>query len=234
MAIKYYQEIVDHKLSRGESTRGITAVIDKVKSKRDNGGVEDPFSEDMLAELRAWYQEYVDNEGEDSTTTISAGINLTQALHHSGTHTLECQRLATKLVSISRRVNGRDHQMTKQTETGLERSKIRRVAMRAGGGVETYEAISFDEKDEKYTIIGPSPDGKQTLRVSINDIMIIEGTPVICHGLKNAAHLNGKLGLIVSHHRNGRYGINFEDKSLKSALVKPNNLRILFDLPGEE
>jgi hypothetical protein len=60
------------------------------------------------------------------------------------------------------------------------------------------------------------------------------GTPVVCHGLKNkAAYLNGKIGDIRSFDETtGRYGVYFEDESIKPKSVKPRNLRILFELPG--
>lgn len=72
------------------------------------------------------------------------------------------------------------------------------------------------------------------MTVAIDDVKIERGTPVICHGLKNAAHLNGKIGDITSYDgETGRYGVRFEDKGLTSALVKPSNLRIVFELPDE-
>jgi len=58
---------------------------------------------------------------------------------------------------------------------------------------------------------------------------------VICHGLVSASHLNGELGQAVhiKEDETGiRMGVNFEKKSLKSALVKPENLRIAFELPS--
>jgi hypothetical protein len=60
---------------------------------------------------------------------------------------------------------------------------------------------------------------------------------VICHGLTSASHLNGKLGEGRAFHndRNGiRLAVHFETKRLKPSLVKPENLRIAFDLPNEE
>ena len=55
--------------------------------------------------------------------------------------------------------------------------------------------------------------------------------PVICHGLISASHLNGELGVArdVKEIETGiRLVVNFEKtKGVKSALVKPENLRIL-------
>ena len=61
------------------------------------------------------------------------------------------------------------------------------------------------------------------------------GMPVICHGLKNANHLNGKLGdLRLYHEERDRYEVHFEDKSLTPAFVRSRNLCIVFDLPDTD
>jgi hypothetical protein len=74
----------------------------------------------------------------------------------------------------------------------------------------------------------------QTIRVDPTDIILNSfGTPVVCHGLKNnAAYLNDKIGDIRSFDETtGRYGVYFEDESIKPKGMKPRNLRILFELP---
>ena len=55
-----------------------------------------------------------------------------------------------------------------------------------------------DEEEGKHVVSGPvsnqrKPDEEEIMTVVINDIMIRQGSPVICHRLKNAAHLNGKV-----------------------------------------
>jgi hypothetical protein len=60
------------------------------------------------------------------------------------------------------------------------------------------------------------------------------GYPVICHGLVSASHLNGELGEVRNIKQDGTeipLGVHFEKKGVKSALVKPANLRIVFELP---
>lgn len=64
---------------------------------------------------------------------------------------------------------------------------------------------------------------------------------MICHGLASASHLNSRLGVVrnvkpddIEFSFSFRLGVNFEKKSLKSALVKPENLRIAFELPNYE
>jgi hypothetical protein len=58
------------------------------------------------------------------------------------------------------------------------------------------------------------------------------GTPVVCRGLKNKAeYLNDKIGDTRSFDETtGRYGVCFEDKTIKPKSVKPRNQRILFEL----
>ena len=86
---------------------------------------------------------------------------------------------------------------------------------------------------------GPIEDPRRlcnemTLRVPSDEILPLKGCPVICHGLVKASHLNGKVGDRGTR-RGDRIEVHFEDKSQKSAaLVKPENLRIAFDLPPSE
>ena len=64
-----------------------------------------------------------------------------------------------------------------------------------------------------------------------------EGCAVICHELISASHLNGELGEVRNIKHSGteiRLAVHFEKKGVKSALVKPANLRIAFDLPELE
>jgi hypothetical protein len=63
-----------------------------------------------------------------------------------------------------------------------------------------------------------------------------KGCPVICHGLVSASHLNGELGVVrnIKENVNGiRLAVHFDqiNLGLRSALVKPENLRIAFELP---
>jgi hypothetical protein len=62
----------------------------------------------------------------------------------------------------------------------------------------------------------------------------VEGCAVICHGLVSAPHLNGELGEVRDVKKNGtgiRLAVHFEKKGVRSALVKPENLIIAFELP---
>ena len=77
------------------------------------------------------------------------------------------------------------------------------------------------EADGDLIILRDSPNC-ETFTVPANDILWpVGGTPVVCHGLKNAAHLNGKIGDARGYKAaTDRYEIHFEDKSLKPVAVK--------------
>ena len=105
-------------------------------------------------------------------------------------------------------------------------------------GVKEYHVLRYDDEEGNLIVNGPissnprKPDGKESIKVAINDIILIQGSPVICRGLKKAAHLNGKVGDTRSFdNKTGCYEVRFEDKGLKPALDKPENLLIAFDLP---
>jgi hypothetical protein len=102
------------------------------------------------------------------------------------------------------------------------------------GSVLEFEA--FGHEDDKYVLRGlvAVPEYRmQRLRVVLNDVILVSlGIPVICHGLSNATHLNGKIGDIRSYDEStGRYGVYFEDETVEPKSVKPQNLRIVFELP---
>ena len=112
-----------------------------------------------------------------------------------------------------------------------------------------YHALRYDNDGEVCIITGPITDNDplgekegdegQPFGIPSTSVSPAIGCPVICHGLVNAAHLNGKLGDVRSisfskdSDRVVRLGVHFEDMSLKPAAVKPGNLRIAFVLPSE-
>jgi len=240
-ALYYYEKVRDWHKSEGDEIRAkrLEAVIDNVKSNRD-GREGKQISDEVLNGIQSHYEKCVKERGESSTETLQAGISLSLVLHNSGINGLECERLSKKLAIISRRVLGPDHELTRHAEIVLDLCTKRRVGMMTDDGVKQYQALRFDDEEGKHVVNGPisdprKPDEEEIMTVAMNDIILIQGSPVMCHGLRNAAHLNGKVGDTRSFdNKTGRYRVRFEDKSLKSALVKPGNLRIAFDLPDEK
>ena len=73
-----------------------------------------------------------------------------------------------------------------------------------------------------------------TFTLDIDSLFPRLGSPVICHSLKNASHLNGKNGDIRGvDESSGRCAVHFEDGTTKPKLVKMENLRVVFDFPDE-
>ena len=109
-----------------------------------------------------------------------------------------------------------------------------------------YDILRYDDDSDKYVLHGPwmklncpvedarnvKAEEVKTIIADADDLILCPGTPVICHGLRNASHLNDKIGDAREFKKEmGRYSVHFEDPSLKSCLIKPGNLRVLFDLP---
>ena len=75
------------------------------------------------------------------------------------------------------------------------------MGMSTPDGPEMFQALRFSDEEGKYVIKGPIcnprvPD--EEMRVTINHLSLAPGTPVVCKGLKNATHLNGKIGEYMS------------------------------------
>jgi hypothetical protein len=136
-------------------------------------------------------------------------------------------------IAISKRHHGPEHTITKGIEHLLSFRKTQFVALLSTGLV--FEAIGYE--DDQYVVRGPSEvaeERMQTIRADPTDVILrSDGAPVICHGLQNDdAYLNGKIGDIRSYDETtGWYGVYFEDKAIEPKNVKPQNLRILFDVP---
>ena len=76
------------------------------------------------------------------------------------------------------------------------------------------------------------------LHVASNLIIPDNGCPVIFHGLIGSSNLNGKLGGIRGYTNiyeldTFQVVVQIENEVVKSASVKPKNLRIAFDLPSK-
>ena len=240
LAVQNYEIVRDYYASLGNTdvANAITGIIDKVKHKRDTGE-EMPFDEDELGRMRDQYRKHVADCGEDDARAITSGINLIHALHHEGSHTLECVRLSQKLARTSRLVNGPDHEYTRKINQvldyykGKEGRRIMKWINNDYEYCENYFVLRISDDDEDYVILKPKTDEEKTIAID-GGYMILPGTPVVCHGLKSAAHLNGKLGEVGSFNKsNGRQMMRFEDKSIDPVWVKVANLRIVFDLPDE-
>ena len=224
------------------SAKILEANIANFKAQYGDGGAELSIE---LKDSRDVFEYCVQSEGEGSMNAMGYGMNLAQSLRQLG-HGIESERLLLKFASISLRVYGREHDMAKRAASFLEVAKQRLVHIPPEAVV--FEALQYDdavgdqyivkqarrrEVDGDLIILRDSPNC-ETFTVPANGILWpAQGTPVVCHGLKNAAHLNGKIGDTRGYNAHtGRYEIHFEDKSLKPVAVKRENLRIVVELPA--
>ena len=175
----------------------------------------------------------------DSDETMRAGLNYTRMLLPTFHH-IEAERLVTKVATNSRRVLGPEHNVTSDSDELLKQCKERRVSVLPDD--KPFQALRYENDGEICVVTGPITKPRQvedeTLhRIANNLVIPSKGCVVICHGLVNASHLNGELGEVRDVKKSGtgiRLAVHFEKKDAKSALVKPENLRIAFELPDEE
>ena len=198
----------------------------------------------MLHISSEMYKRFQHIHGIDSTDTIKAGLNYAKALQ--SVTCIEAERLVTKLAAISRRVHGPDHKITTESDKLLKECKVRYVLVLPEKH-KIFQALRYENDGEICVVTGPitmperNKDDERTYRVENNLIVPTEFCtmcPVICHGLVSASHLNGELGEVRNmkpyEAETTRLAVRFEKKGMKSALVKPENLRIAFELPDEE
>jgi len=178
------------------------------------------------------------------------GENLALTLF-SERRTIEAERLLCKLSDISRRTHGHEHRTTKIVVSSLTLVRQHRNVISWLEDVSgLFQALRYENDGEVCVVQGPisSPRNVEEechyhYAFSITDIIPSPGTPVVCHGLQNSAHLNGKIGdvrnLDVKEKEDGskyfdkdidRCVVYFEDRSLAPVKVKAKNLRVLFDL----
>ena len=153
---------------------------------------------------------------------------------------IEAERLLDELYDTSRRANGENHPDTKGVEELGNIVKTKRVQFR-NGNPETYMLVKYTDAGDKCVLRGPITFEKfgvgegVTSTVKVSDVRFHPPVAVMCVGLKGAQHLNGQVGDAREYNpEKDRYTVVFEDPKLKSALVKYENLRVVFDLPEKK
>ena len=152
--------------------------------------IQDLKPEDrQLKQYRRIYEQTVQKSGEGAIDALSIGINLAEALKKSN-HSIEAERLASKLVIISRRVHGPEHVCTKKVEYLLNYIKEdRTIALRSWslrGSHGNFYALRYVDDGKGCLVQGPiaqpsrCKDKEKTFTVPTNDIIPHwGGTPVI-------------------------------------------------------
>jgi hypothetical protein len=191
--------------------------------------------EESLERLRLSYEanEFSLPRGRDNEGSIITGHFYARALVEAS-HSIEAWRLLDKLIPQSQQTHGSEHTITLQLKEFRDMIHVVNVKNQGSGG---FQALRYE--GDQCVVRGPIEcpriySKEKVLKVTVHDnnVVFFVGTPVICHGLKNASHLNGRIGDVRSFsNKTKRYGVHFEDKSIPPKSVKPENLRILFELP---
>jgi hypothetical protein len=203
---------------------------------------EDAFStvtSSMMQKTKNDYEQSLTTFGMNSKGTIQAGLGYAFLLQ-SKNRLIEAERLAIKVATASRQVHGPHHKTTLEANELLETCKERFVWVLPEK--QQFQALRYENDGEICVVQGPvtkprCKDEEREHHVQSNLIVPAVHCPVICHGLVSASHLNGELGVArdVKENETGiRLAVHFEKKGAKSALVKTENLRIVFKLPDEK
>lgn len=253
MEIYCYVRARDVHISVGseEKSNSMSELIRFTRAKHEGD------NEAKLESSTNYYRDALRDSGAESDRTMCIGLQHVSNLA-SANHSIEAERLATKFVDTSHQVYGQEHQIAQKFAKLLrvcKRRFIHKASSQHGDGNDfhtlQYLALRYENDGKVCIISGPITQSRFDLReITIDEgqtcgiasalVIPAVGCPVICHGLVNASHLNGKLGdvrSIISSDKKGgidelRLGVYFEDESLKSAAVKPANLRIAFVLPS--
>ncbi len=109
---------------------------------------------------------------------------------------LPTSRLSLQLSVVKCTVKSEEHKCTKESCELLDKFKRGHVKLiTTESNNNTCQVLRHENDGETYVIIGPVKDDEdQPFSVASKLIIPEISCPVICHGLINAPHPNGKLG----------------------------------------
>ena len=239
LATGYFEKSLDICNSTG-FTMGVTSSgIGLAKAKAIYEGATAQNEKELLEKQRTAYKYRIEALGQDAPSTLSVGVNVAVTLKQANSG-IEAERLLTKLATISNRVHGPDHDLTKKVLTELKKCKVRCVKIESKDGEQCFQALRYEDDGGKCVLQGPIAEPRnvqeeEMFTVTSQSVRPTLGTPVVCHGLKDSlTRLNGKIGDVRSVDEGaGRCKIYFEDAGIRPCFVKQENVRIVFDLSDE-
>ena len=216
------------------------AAFKECLARCDGDGANVPVNASTLLKGAKYNYEYsLKTHGSTSEATLRSGstyvTELVQA--HRG---IEAEWLIVKMAASSRRVHGPGHNCTISLDKKVKECKSRYVIVMPDD--KPFQAMRYENDGEICVVTGPVKQPRQeddeiTFHVANNLVFPAKGCPVICHGLVSASHLNGEVGEVRAFSNNitgFRLGVHFEKTNLKPASVKPENLKISFELSSKE
>jgi hypothetical protein len=230
----------------------IDKIISEVHSDLSGNVVEGDDHYDVKIHEQK-YQTFIGRFGEDDPMTIEMGVAFALALMDEEFRTIEAERLLKKLLDMSRLTHGPDHRSTKKVCEALQLTTMRRkVIVVFPDNSVLFQALRYENEGGECVVQGPigiprQLEKEEEYTMDSIDIIPSVGTPVVCHSLQKAAHLNGKIGEVrkfdTKEKEDGRKYFDkdvdrcvvyFEDEGLKPVSVKATNLRVVFNLPNSD
>ncbi len=210
--------------------------IKEVQAKIDATHYDGP----ELDSARKFYEHCIQIQGASNLYTIAAGRKVAYSLYSSGC-TIEADRLLHSLLKTCRQTHGPDHEDTVATAACLRAVRARKVILKCKD--EVFKLMRCE--GNTCVLRGPLTDPEkmdnegEIITVASSDIALHRrlATPVVCHGLVDRAHLNGKIGDAREVDRDNRVcKVRFEEAGLEPAELEISyeNLHILFELPPLE
>jgi hypothetical protein len=208
--------------------------MDMKISTYTNLNQEDPNINSSLATspmMQNLYEQSLNINGLNSEITLQTGLHYAILLWNMN-HCIEAERRVTNVPTISRRVLGPRRTVTIEADELLKKCRERIVTVLPQNKL--FQVLRYENDGEMCVVTGPvaMPRNLEDERVYHVDSHLVipnKGCPVLCHGLVSASHLNGELGEVRNWKQSEtgiRLGVYFEEKGVKSVLVKPENLHI--------
>lgn len=194
MEIGYYEKARDIFNSAGveEQSKQMTDAINRARANYEGGDVV------ALESTRRYYYQKLKTEGENSEETIMAGLLYASSLHCSF-FAIEAERFAARLAAISHQIFGPEYRCTKMSVGVLTKCRKRFIttlyaeSFNDAPQVRQLQALRYVNNDEDCIVIRDEDDEGEPFSLPRSVFFPTLGCPVICHGLVNASHLNGKL-----------------------------------------
>ena len=216
----------------------IAALKDRLARCDGDGANVAVIASTLLKEARYHYKFCLKTYGLTSGATLRSGsVYATGPVQAN--RGIEAERLIVKLAASSQRVHGPGHNCSLSLVEKVKECKSRYVIVVPDD--KSFQVLRYENDGEICVVTGPVKQPRQEederiFHVANNLVVAAKGCPVMCHGLVGASRLNGELGEVRAHHNNitgFRLGVHFEKTNLKPAWVKPEDLRISFELPVE-
>jgi hypothetical protein len=118
----------------------------------------DAITNSELEAIKKMYELTLRTRGMDSEVTILSGLTYAEGLRGDN-HSIEAERLVTKLATISRRVHGPDHKITIKAIELLDICKERHVTVLPDD--ELFQALQYENDGEICIVTGPITKPRQ-------------------------------------------------------------------------